>query len=438
MTSVEKLARALQIATISSKVNDKKPNVFDDYHKVMEEIFPLIHEKLEKTVINEYALVYKWSGKNKDKEPIIMIAHYDVVPVEEATLDNWSYPPFSGQIADGYVWGRGALDTKITMIAAMEGVEKLLAEGFTPDRDIYLAFGHDEEVAGTEGAVKIVEYFLEKGISFEYLIDEGGAITTDAIPGVEQPLAVIGIAEKGYADVKLTMKTESGHSSTPPPHTSVGLMSKLIVNLEKHQMPMSLDAVKGFFKEVGPAMSGFNKIITSNLWLFGGIFKPIFSKSRNGNALLRTTTAATMISGSMKPNVLPEETTATINFRIASHQCIDDVVKHIEKQGKGMPLTVEVIEGKEPSAISSSESIGFDLMRKGIKETFGDVLVAPYLTLARTDSRSYEPVATDMYRFGPYMVDSNELKSVHSVNERISEKNVEKAVMFYEYMYKNC
>lgn len=438
MTSAEKLARAIQISTISSKVSEPRPNVFDTYQAVMAEIFPLIHEQLEKTVVNEHALVYKWSGKDKMKQPIIMIAHYDVVPVEEATIDQWTYPPFSGEIAEGYVWGRGALDTKITMIAAMEGVENLLAKGFIPDRDIYLAFGHDEEVAGTEGAVQIVEYFKEQGISFEYLIDEGGAITTDAIPGVDQPLAVIGIAEKGYADVKLTMTTESGHSSTPPPHTSVGLMSQLIVNLEKHQMPMSLDAVKGFFKEVGPAMSGINKLITSNLWLFGGIFKPIFSKSRNGNALLRTTTAATMINGSMKSNVLPQEATATINFRIAGHQKIADVVAHIKKQGKGMPLEVEVLEGKEPSAVSSSDSEGFKLMREGIKETFGDVLVAPYLTLARTDARSYEPVAKDMYRFGPYMVNSKELKSVHSVNERIGVKNVEKAVAFYEYMYKHC
>jgi len=437
----EKLSKAIQLDTISSKVEDQKPNVFNDYHRLVESLFPLIHAHCEKTIINEYSLIYKWSGQStgeKTLKPIIIIAHFDVVPIELSTLDQWQYPPFSGTLADEFIWGRGALDTKVTMITSMEAVERLIEKGYVPNRDIYLAYGHDEEVSGNHGAGEIVQYLEKVGIQFEYLLDEGGCVTEDSVKEVKRPLALIGIAEKGYADIELKVSTAPGHSSTPPKHTSVGLMAQVIVNLERHQMKMSIDTVKGFFKRIGPELNGPNKFITANLWLFGGLFKRIFSKGNNGNALLRTTTAATVFEGSIKANVLPEEARAIVNFRIGPHQTVEDVVEHIKKVNKHIPLKIKVLEGNNPSRVSSDQSIGFQLIEKAINEVFGDVVIAPYLTLARTDSIKYESVVKDMYRFAPYQVSNEELSHIHGVNERISIQNIDRAVSFYEYIYMNC
>lgn len=437
MTIIEKLSKALQVETISHKAKEAKPNAFDEYIGLMSDLFPLVHKKCTKEMINDYSFIYHYKS-HSSKEPIILIAHYDVVPIESKTRDQWTYSPFSGEIADGYVWGRGALDTKITMISALEALEQVIEEGIEPSRDIYLAFGHDEEVFGRNGAAKIVEHFKEAGIGFEYLIDEGGCVTVDSIGEVKKPVAVVGIGEKGYADIELKITSDSGHSSTPPPHTSVGMMSQVINRLENNQRPMSLVATKGFFKKIGPEMVGAQKFIVTNLWLFGPLFKRIFSKTPNGNALLRTTTAATMISGSMKPNVLPKVVTAVVNFRIASHETLEDIVNHVKYQGRDLPLEVKVLDGANPSRLSSDQSAGFKLIEKGINEVFGDVVVAPYLTLARTDSAQYEPVVKDMYRFAPYMVTKAELATIHSVNERISEKNVNDGLSFYKYIIKNC
>lgn len=437
MDITEKLSNAIQIPTVSSRVNEEKPNVFDQYIGKMEELFPLVHKYCELKIINNYSLLYRLKGKS-DKDPIALTAHYDVVPIEESTADNWKYPSFSGKIRDDFIWGRGALDTKITMIGILDAAESLLSENIIPERDIYMAFGHDEEPGGYEGAAKIVEYLQKSQIDIDYLIDEGGCVTLDAIGEVNKPVAVVGIAEKGSVNIELSIRTEAGHSSTPPKHTSVGLMAQVINNLEKNQMPMSLEATKGFFKKIGPEMKGFQKIIVTNLWLFGPLFKKIFSKTKNGNALLRTTTAATMISGSMEPNVMPEVVTAVVNFRVASHETIEDVLAHIKKINKKYPLELKVLEGHNPSKLSDSEAPGYKLMEEAITTVFGDVLVAPYLTLARTDAAKYEPVAKNMYRFAPYKVDNRELSSIHSVNERISIKNVYLAKSFYTYIMKNC
>nr|MDA3846285.1 peptidase dimerization domain-containing protein [Vallitaleaceae bacterium] len=294
------------------------------------------------------------------------------------------------------------------------------------------------EVRGTHGAGEIVKHLEKTGISFEYLIDEGGCVTKDAIKEINRPLALIGIAEKGYADIELTVKTKSGHSSTPPKHTSVGLLAQAIVNLERHQMKMSLATVKGFFKKIGPELKGMNKIITANLWLFGGLFKQIFSKTNNGNALLRTTTAATVFEGGIKANVLPEEARAIVNFRIGSHQTIDEVVSHIKKVNKRIPLDIKVLEGNNPSKVSSETSTGFRLIESAIGHVFDNVVIAPYLTLARTDAIKYEAVVTDMYRFAPYQVSNAELANIHGVNERISLVNIDRAFSFYEYICLNC
>lgn len=237
----------------------------------------------------------------------------DVVPIEKGTEEDWNYEPFSGAIVDEYVWGRGTIDTKVHMIGALEAAESLLNENYVPDRDIYFAFGHDEEVGGTQGADRIVKYFIENDIEFEYLIDEGGCVTEEAIKEISKPIALIGVGEKGYANIKVSISDSGGHGSMPPRHTALGKVAQAINNLEKNQCPLKLTKpVKEFLLKIGPEMKFTNKVILSNLWLFKTLFLRNFSKTRTGNAMLRTTTAATMAEASMEPNVLPQKNLCNI------------------------------------------------------------------------------------------------------------------------------
>lgn len=428
-----KLAKAVQIPTISyidlSKVDWSQ---FRKYHQVIEEMFPLVHQKLHKETINEYSLLYHWKGKSTDKKPILITAHMDVVPVSDWAEQEWKYPPFSGEIINGYVWGRGTLDTKITMIAALEAAELLLKENFMPDRDIYFAFGHDEETRGEEGALKIMETLKMRSIEFEFLIDEGGCVVENIISDIQRPLALVGIAEKGYANINIKVSDNGGHASMPPKHTALGTLAKVIMNMEDHQLRLQLTKpIENFLKKIGPEMKGINKFILANLWLFKPIFLRVFSKTKSGNALLRTTTAATMATASVAANVLPQEATATFNFRVAPGDKIEDIEKHIKQVNKDISIEVETLIGDNPSKVSSIDSEGFKTIECITKEIFADVLVSPYIVLAGTDARKYEPICENLYRFAPYQITNEELDKIHSNNENISIDNISKCVQFY-------
>lgn len=433
-----KLSAAIQIPTVShmecSLTDYTQLTVF---HELLEKLYPRVHSELEKVVINDYSLVYKYKGKNSEKKPTLLMAHMDVVPIAEGTEADWRHDPFSGAIEDGFVWGRGALDTKVTLLSALEAVELLLEKSYQPERDIYLAFGHDEEIQGTQGAKKIAEYFESLGIEFEFILDEGGIVTTDSIKGIDEPIAIIGIAEKGYADIEMTVKGTGGHASMPPQSTALGQMSRAVVNIEKHQLPLKMsEPVNKFFKQVGPSMGGVNKVILANLWLFKPLFVRIFAKTATGNALLRTTTAVTMSEASNASNVLPQKAKTTANFRIAPGDSMALVEAHIKEVTKGIEVTTKILLGNEPTGVASTTSQGYRLIEQVASHVFKGAIIAPYLVMAATDSKNFEHLAEDVYRFAPLMVNSEELATIHNTNECISIDNLVRCVSFYTYLIK--
>ncbi len=428
-----KLSKSVQIPTISrSNKEDTDCDVFEAYHSLIAELFPQVHKKLELTKINKYSLLYKWQGTDKNKKPILFTAHMDVVPIEEGTEKDWCEAPFSGQVKDGFVWGRGTLDTKITMIGILEAVEVLLEKGHKPAGDVYLAFGHDEEVGGKEGASKIAEYLEAQGLEFDYVLDEGGAIVEGSVPGVNKPIALVGVGEKGFANIQVCVKAEGGHASMPPKHTSLGYAAQIINNLEKHQRPLKLSKpIEQFLKIIGPEMTGINKVILANMWLFKPLFMLIYSKTKSGNALLRTTTAATMAYGSMEPNVLPQQAAATFNFRITPGESAEELIQHIKKVNRKISMEINPLRLEEPSLISSTNTAGYKAIEKVINALYPDALVAPYIVLAATDAKKYENVCKSIYRFVPIKIASSELTCMHGTNERVSCENIESCTQFF-------
>jgi len=440
----EHLSKAIQFRTISypdtSKIDGSEFLALHDY---FEKTFPTLHSTLIKKVIGKYSLLYKWKGRNTDLKPILLMAHFDVVPAESNAENPWKHPPFAGNIADGYIWGRGTLDDKSSVLGILEAVETLVAEGFQPERTIYLAFGHDEEVGGFNGAAKIAKHFHSSGIEFEYVLDEGGLIIDGMLPGVSAPTALIGIAEKGYLSIVLTAESQGGHSSAPPKHTAVGVLSTAIHKLEKSPLPGEIKgATKIMFEYLGPEMSFFPKMLFANLWLSGGLLKSQLSKSSFTNAMLRTSTAATMFEGSDTENVLPQTAKAIINFRIIPGDSIAGVVEHVRKTINDtlVKITAEsmgINGGNEAAPISDVNSPNFKTLQRTIHQIFPDALVTPWLLIGTTDSKYYAKMSDNIYRFVPTQTTYDDMGGYHGSNERISIESYTQTVRFYIQLIRN-
>ena len=302
-----RLSRAIQFKTISYSDYDKFDyGEFSAFLQFLKETYPLVNSRFESEIINKYSLVYRWKGSDPSLDPLLLLGHYDVVPVEAGTEKEWSEAPFDGSIKDGTLWGRGSLDMKIQIISHLEAAEQLLKEGFTPRRDIWFSYNFDEEQRGTQGAAKAAEYFKNRGIRFDTVFDEGGCIIQGAMPGVEPPLALIGLGEKGCSNIRIRIKGTGGHSSMPPRHTSLGKLSRIISDLEKTPMPPRLTAPVGeMLSVIGPEMSLINRIVLSNLFLFKSLLLKIFAGNPKTNAMIRTSLSATMARAGDAPNVLP-------------------------------------------------------------------------------------------------------------------------------------
>ena len=428
-----RLSQAVQQATVSdtdlSKIDWKPYQAFID---LLKENYPGVHQLIEREIVNDYSLIYHLQGSNRDLKPVLLIAHSDVVPVEKSTADLWEHPAFDGVIKDGFVWGRGTMDMKIHLLSILEAVEMLLADGFKPQRDIFLAFGHDEETRGESGATAMAKIFEQRGIEFDFVLDEGGVVADGVFPMLKKPMAMVGIAEKGITSIRITVKGTGGHASMPPKNTAVGVLAKVIADLEKQQFNMRIcGPVKEQFERIGSELPFYFKLLTANLWFFGPLFKRIVAKTASGNAMLRTTTAATMIEGSMAHNVLPPRASAIVNFRLLPGESVSDVLEHIKKVAGPVNIEVESIIGDEPSLVSPSDSEGFARVENAIHEIFPDVLVTPFLMVGGTDARRYEGVCPNIYRFSPMLIKQSDLDRIHNVNERISLQNIERSVQFF-------
>jgi len=436
----ERLGLAVQQKTISYHEPEAfDRNAFLSLHRLFKTLYPQVHAQLKLETVNDLSLLYTWEGKNPELKPIMLISHLDVVPAEEGEAGGWTHPPFSGELADGYVWGRGTLDIKSGVVGILEAVEFLLKQGFQPERTIYLGFGHDEEVGGIHGAAAISALLKSRGVELGSLLDEGGSVIDGFLPGVDTPVGVIGISEKGYLSLRLTTAVEGGHSSMPPQETAIGILSKAIANLESRPMPAHLEVVEFLMSYLGSALPFFQRMLFANTWLFGGLLKKQLAKSNLMNASIRTTTAPTIVKAGVKDNVLPAKAEAVINFRLLPGDDLRSVYEMVmeridDPRVKVSPFEGDTLEGDagwDPSPVADIESAYFLRLSRLIKEAYPDALVSPYLVLGGTDARRYNPVTENALRFTPILMTQEDLQSVHGVNERLSFENCARMVGFY-------
>ncbi len=435
-----RLAEALRLETISYQDASKIPRgEFRALVELFERSYPRVHAALQRERVSELSLLYTWPGSDPSLRPILLAAHLDVVPVELGTERQWKHSPFAGEIADGYVWGRGALDDKISAVAILEAVERLLSEGHRPRRTILLAFGHDEEVSGAQGAAKIAELLRSRGVRLEYTLDEGSVGMEGGLPLLDVPVALVGTAEKGYLSVELLVRTAGGHSAMPPPQTSVGIVAAAVSAIEQNPMPGRLDGPAGeLFAFLSPEMPFGLRVVFANPWLFGPVIRSQLSRAPSSNALLRTTTAPTMLEGSPKENVLPQRATAVVNFRILPGDTVAGVLERVRKVIDDPRVEVRALgNGVEPSPRSSSGARAFVLVARTVREIFPGAVVAPSLVLGSTDSRHYAPISDDVYRFLPVWLTPEDLGRIHGTNERVSVEALAQCVRFYRQLILN-
>jgi carboxypeptidase PM20D1 len=408
-------------------------------HRLFQTLYPQVHDKLKKELVNDYSLLYTWEGKDPSLKPIMLTSHLDVVPADESPEGGWTYPPFSGKVADGYVWGRGTLDIKSGVIGVLEAVEYLLKQGFQPERTVYLGFGHDEEIGGEHGAKAIAELLHSRGVELGSLLDEGGSVIDGFLPGVEKPVAVIGISEKGYVSLKLSVEMEGGHSSMPPTETAIGVLSRAVASLELNPMPPHLEVVEFLMSYLGSALPFVQRMLFANTWLFGGILKKKLSEAHMLNATIRTTTAPTIFNAGMKDNVLPAKAEAVVNFRILPGDNLREVYEMVlerinDERVKVSPYLGETLDGEsgwDPSPVADTESPYFLRLARLTKEAFPTALVAPYLVLGGTDARHYGLITQNALRFTPILMSKEDVGSVHGVNEKLSLEECSRMVGFY-------
>ncbi|MDR2796599.1 MAG: M20/M25/M40 family metallo-hydrolase [Spirochaetaceae bacterium] len=407
---------------------------FEDFIAFLAEAYPLFHQTCSLERVNGYALVYRWKGMDTSLRPMMLTAHYDVVPVEEGTEAEWKYPPFSGAVAEGRIWGRGTLDIKSQITAHMEAAETLMRRNFVPKRDFYFVYGQDEETGGRNGAYKTADYFAERGIHFEGVLDEGGFAVSGVIKGVAATLALIGTAEKGFANYELTLEGEGGHSSMPPAHTALGNAARLIAAIESLPLPSRLTApVLRLLRNIAGEMGFVTRMAVANIRIFKPLILKILSANYITNAMVRTTFAATMARAGSAANVLPQKAQAIINVRLLPGDSVEGVSAYFKKiAGKlKLPLTVRVLTAEEPSQVSPAEGTVYRRLITLIDEIFPGVISSPYLVMGGTDARKYYKVCDHVYRFTPMLVTNEEKDTAHSTNESVTVANYGRAIHFF-------
>ena len=438
-----RLGAAVRFKTIAS-VDDENANAdqFDGLHALLQSSFPKAHALLQREAIGKFGLVYTWPGSDPKLPGIGLMAHQDVVPIAPGTEGDWQQPPFSGVFKDGFVWGRGSWDDKGNLMSLMEAVEMLAASGFQPRQTIYLIFGHDEEIGGARGALQVAKLFKERGIHLQFVLDEGLLITDGLLAGLNKPAALVGVAEKGYMSLQLTTSATPGHSSMPPPQaetSAIGMMSAALARLEGRQMPLSVRGLSNeMFETLAPEMTGLNRVFLSNMWLFRPIIEQQLKKAAGTNATLRTTTALTVFNAGNADNVLPGRANATVNFRLLPGDTSDAVVAHVAETVKNPAIKIDKTAGfSEASRVAATDAAGFQLINKTLRQLHPDVIVAPGLMIGATDSRHFDAVADNVYKFSPVRAKPEDLKRFHGTNERISVDNYVELIQFYHQLIGN-
>ncbi len=436
-TVVENFSKAIQIATVSRDYPAPvTPAPFLAFHQHLKDSFPIVHQIATRKVINNYSLIYKFQGSDLSLKPALFMGHMDVVPVDQDTKEKWTHDAFAGVIDDEKVWGRGALDDKATVMALMEAMELSLKAGRQPIRTIYFAFGHDEEVGGSQGAKKVAEYFLKQGENFEFVLDEGGAILKGYIKNVAQSVGIIGIAEKGFVNIRLIAERPGGHSSMPPENTGPGILASAIVKLEQNKFPATLRYTNLTFDAIGSYADFTTRFAMANQWLTAPLIKKQLLSDPSKAAGLRTTTAVTMMKGSSKSNILPTKASVVVNFRILPSETWQTVLAKVKEVINDERVGYEVFMNNNPSKVSSVDSKGYKWISQTIREFEPDSLVAPYLVMGGTDSKYFYPLTDSVYRFLMIKLTPDIQKTIHGIDEHIKIEDYVEGIQYFHELFR--
>jgi len=426
--AAESLSQVLRCPTVSVKPTESYPDytAFTTQRHVLEERYPLVFAKMQLTTVAEHSFVLHWHGKNSDKLPLLFCAHLDVVPAGE----DWTYDPFGGERANGNIYGRGAIDIKNLLCCLLEAAELQLADGITPEQDIYFAFGHDEEIGGKEGAAAIAGYFTEQNIEFDIVLDEGGFIYQT---GDNPPIAQIAVAEKGIMNLTITARDAGGHASIPTAkHSALGRLSEALVRLEANQMPAKFTPLTtAYFTKIAGTLTKKQRYYLANRKLFKRRALKIFTQLPAHNAMMRTTAVATVAQSGDALNVLPKMAIGHVNVRLLTGTSSDEYIAFAKALISDLDVEITAAKQKEPGIVSEYGDDAFNSLASTIRDVYGNIIVAPYLMVASTDAAYYEPLSRHVYRFCPFVIDRAQHATMHAADEFVQEESLGRAVLFY-------
>ena len=434
--AVNALAELVKCKTVSYRDHTLEDDgEFEKLIAKLPELYPDVFKTCSFQQLPDRGLLFRWPGKEAG-EPAVMMAHYDVVPVNE---DQWEKPAFEAIIEDGVMWGRGTLDTKVTFNGVLFAANHLIAQGFVPERDVYFAFSGGEEVSG-KGAVNIVEWFRQQGLTPAMVVDEGGAVVENVFPGVKEPCGLIGIAEKGMIDASFRCKSSGGHASAPKPHTPVGILAKACTRVEGNPFKAHIEGPAAqMFDTLGRYSTPLYRMIFANMWCFGWVID-LLGKLSGGemNALVRTTVAFTQMKGSAAPNVIPPEAQMVANMRLNPSDSVESALQYLRKVVADENVEITALDSSEPSRVSVTDCPGWDKVASSVAETWRGSIVAPYLMVQCSDSRHWGCISDKVYRFSAMDLTAAERATIHGNNERIRLETVAKAVEFYVRLMSKC
>jgi len=434
------LSAAIQIPTISYPEQERVDWAqFERFHAFLEKEYPLVHANCMREIVPPASLLYHWKGKNSNLPPIALLSHIDVVPIEDGTEQDWTHPPFSGHNDGEFIWGRGSVDMKNHLVCIFEAAETLLAEGYVPERDIYICLGDDEEVVagGNSGASKIRETLIARGVTkLASTLDEGGAVLPiPKVPGVlpESTLAGVGVSEKGFADIEIAVTSKGGHSSAPPNHTAVGELAEVVRDLERNQFKSKmLPHIVNIIDQAGRRMPIYLRVFMVNHKLMKPLFLAVMKRIPQAACMIRTCTAVTMAQGSPASNVLPQRASIVVNFRMMPGTTTDDVIKHIRNVVRNKNIEIKVLRKIEASPFSSTDSPSYQALHDLILHAAPDAMIVPYLVMGGTDTVFYEPICDNCYRFSPFFMPLDLLMRTHATDECLAIDTLGDGVRFFK------
>ncbi len=436
---VERLSTALTFPTVAGYPAPADQNAFTEFLDFVAQSFPTLFSTASVKREDPWRLVIELAGSDSSLPPVLILAHFDVVGIEENTESDWEHPPFSGTVADDFIWGRGSIDDKSSLMAILEAAEEAARSGRVPTRGLVLAFGGDEELSGRRGAATTAAEFKAAGRRFRFVLDEGSVIAEGMLNDVPMPLALIGLAEKGHVNIKVSARTAGGHAAMPSDNTAVGVVSQAIVRIEAHPFPIRrLDTIESFLQTIGGVATGAAGFAYRHPRILWRLIAKVLSSRPSSNALIRTSQAVTMTEGSAVPNVLPQQATCVVNVRILPGESVESVLSRYQRLLSRLPVTVDLLDPEDahdPVPETSPSHAGFAAISASLANVLPDVLVAPFIVTGSTDSKYYANLSDAVLRFVPMTLTSSDLDRVHGTNERLSVPTYLGMIRFYSNLF---